>query len=120
MLSALGRGRKEDASKEIFRTEVSENLSPGARNCSERKLQAELGGERNAYGGAGAEEVAEGSGGYAELVDAGDGSGLCAGGVEAEGAGVGEAVDGSGERGDVADVIVARVLAVEQIEEFGE
>jgi len=79
-----------------------------------------LGGEGDADSCARAEEVAESAGRDAELCVAGDGSGLGAGGIEAEGGGVGEAVDGSGESGDVAEVIVARVLAVEQIEEFGE
>jgi len=79
-----------------------------------------LGGEGDADGGAGAEEIAESAGGYAELGVAGDGRGLGAGGVEAEGGGVGEIVDGRGKRGDVADVIVAGILAIEKIEEFGE
>ena len=51
---------------------------------------------------------------------AGDRRGLGAGGVEAERGGVAEIVDRSRKRGDVADVIVAGVLAVEEIEEFGE
>jgi len=45
---------------------------------------------------------------------------LGAGGVEAEVGGVAEIVDRSGERGDVTDEIVAGILAVEEIEEFGE
>ena len=48
-----------------------------------------------------------------------DGRGLGAGGVEAEVGGVAEIVDRSRKRGDVADVIVAGVLAVEEIEKFG-
>jgi len=86
----------------------------------EGEFQAELGGEGDAYCGAGAEEVAEGAGGYTELVGAGDRGGLGAGRVEAEGGGVAEIVDGSGEGGNVAYVIIAGILAVEEIEEFGE
>ena len=51
---------------------------------------------------------------------AGDGSGLGAGSIEAEGGGVAEIVDGSGEGGDVTYIVVAWILAVEEIEEFGE
>jgi len=79
-----------------------------------------LEGEGDADGGAGAEEVAEGAGGYAELFDAGDGRGLRAGRVETESGGVVEAVDGSGQRGNVAYVVVAGILAVQEIEEFCE
>ena len=79
-----------------------------------------MGGEGDAYCGAGTEEIAEGSGGYAKLVSAGDGSGLGAGSIEAEGSGVAEIVDGSGEGGDVTYIVVAWILPVEEIEEFGE
>src|SRR5207245_263277 len=65
-------------------------------------------------------EIAEGAGWHAELFDAGDGCDLSAGGVEAESGGVAEAVDGSGEGRDIAYVIVAGILAVEEIEEFSE
>jgi hypothetical protein len=49
-----------------------------------------------------------------------NGSGLAAGSVEAERSGVAEIVDRSGQGSDIADIIIARVLAVEEIEEFGE
>jgi len=85
------------------------------------ELQAELGSEGDADGGAGTEEVAESAAGYTELFVAGDGHGLCAGGtVETESGSVREAVYRSGERGEVADVVVAGILAVEEIEKFGE
>src|SRR5438445_4104590 len=85
------------------------------------ELQAELRGEGDADGGAGTEEVAESAAGYAELFVAGDGRGLCAGrAVETEGGGVRKAVDGSGERGEIANVVVAGILAVGEIEKLGE
>src|SRR5262249_26439351 len=81
----------------------------------------ELGGEGDADGGAGAEEVAEGAGWDAELLVTGDGGYLGTGGaIETEDGGVAEIVDGSRKRGDIADVIVAGILTVEKIEEFGE
>ena len=89
--------------------------------CLKAELQAELRGEGDADGGAGTEEVAESAAGYAELFVAGDRCGLCAGRtVETERGGVREAVDGRGERGEVANVVVAGILAVEEIEKLGE
>src|SRR5260221_4507328 len=86
----------------------------------EGELETELCGEGNADGGAGAEEITESAGGYAELFVAGDWRSLRAGGGEAEGGGVGEIVYGSGESGDVADGIVGGILAIEKIGEIGE
>ena len=96
---------------------------PGARGVQplETEFEAQLGGEGDADGGAGAEEVTECATWDAELFDAGDRRGLRAGGaVETERRGVCEAIDRSRESGDVADVVVAGILAVEEIEKFGE
>src|SRR5437899_8939207 len=88
---------------------------------SKGEFQAELRGEGDADGGAGTEEVAESAAGYAELFVAGDERGLCAGStVETERGGVREAVDGRGERGEIANVVVAGILTVEEIENFSE
>ena len=54
------------------------------------------------------------------MFDAGDGNGLSASGIEAESGGVAEIVYGSGKSGDVPYVVVAGILAVEEVEEFGE
>ncbi len=92
--------------------QVRRRRSKAQRYKLEGEFEAELCGKGNANGGAGAEEITESAGGRAELLVTSDGRGLGASGVEAEGSGVREAVDGSGESGDVADVIVTRILAI--------
>ena len=79
-----------------------------------------MGGKGNAYGRARSEEVAERTRGRAELAEAGNGLGLSAGRVETKSCGIGSIVHRHGQGGNVRDVIVARILPVEQIEEFDE
>ena len=57
---------------------------------------AELGGEGDADGGPGAEEIAEGASGDAQLIEAGDGLRLHAGGIQTERGGVRQIVHGRG------------------------
>ena len=77
-----------------------------------------MGCEGDAYGCAWAEEIAEGTGWRAELVEAADGD--IAGGGGAESGGVVEIVDRDGEGRDVGDEVGAGIIAVEKIEEFDE
>jgi len=72
-------------------------------------------GEGNADGGAGAEEIAQGSGGIEVLLLADDGDTAIG---AANLGGVVEIVDRIGQGGDVGDVVVARIRAVEEVEEL--
>src|SRR6185437_14493561 len=80
----------------------------------------EWGGDRNADGGAGAEEIAQDTGGNAQQVEAGDGLRLRAGGIQAERGGIRQIVHCRGKRGEVRDVICAGIVAVEKVEELDE
>ena len=62
----------------------------------ESKARAYLSGERNSDGGTGTEEISQTAGRYAQLIEAGDWSGLRAGRIQAESGGVGEIVDWRG------------------------
>src|SRR5277367_6248284 len=88
--------------------------------CLKGEANANLRGEGNAYRGTGPEEVAESAGGNEELVGIGDGLGLRASEVEAEGGGVGKTIYRDGQRGDVGDVVGAGIVAIEEVEEFYE
>jgi len=80
-----------------------------------------LGGEGDADGSAGAEEIAEGAGGNAELFVAGDGRGFGASRtVEAERVALVRLLTGVGSAAISPDVIVAGILAIEEIEKFRE
>src|SRR5438874_11827975 len=96
------------------------NTVNNERRKLEAEFHAELDREGDANRSAGTEEVAESASGDAELIEAGDRRGLRAGGVEAEGRGVRKTVDGGGKGGDIANVVVTGILAIEQIEEFRE
>ena len=84
----------------MSRTAVQKRRQAAAK--SEGQFEAELGGEGNTDGGAGAEEIAESAGRDTELFVAGDRRGLGAGGVEEKRGGVAEIVDRSRKRGDDA------------------
>ena len=86
----------------------------------EGEAGAELGGEGDADGSAGAEEITEAAGGNAQLIGAGDGLGLRTGGIQAERGGVRQIVHGCGKRGEVRDVIRAGIVPVEKVEELDE
>ena len=97
-------------------------LDCGARKLrhSEGEAGAELGREGDTHSGAGAEEIAEGAGGDAQLIQAGDGLRLRAGGIQAERGGVRQIVHRSRKRGEIRDVIRAGIVAVEKVEELDE
>src|SRR5690348_3880169 len=86
---------------------------------SEREAEAELGGEGDADGRPRAEEIAESARGNAQLIRAGDR--LHRGArrrIQAQRGDIREAVHRSGQRGDVGDVVRARIIPVEKIEKF--
>src|SRR5215469_102033 len=85
---------------------------------SKGELYAHLCGERNAYGRAGAEEITQSTCGNAQLVQAGDGFRLCAGGVEAKRGSVGRIVHGRRQRRDIRHVVIAWIQPVENIEKL--
>src|SRR5262244_1378035 len=90
------------------------------RDCSKGEFETELRCERDADGGAGTKKVAECTGRYAQLFVTLDGSRLRAGRtVETEGGGVGKVVHRHGKRGNIADEVVAGILAVEEVKKFG-
>jgi len=68
----------------------------------------------------GPKKIAEGAGGNAELFVAGDRRGFGARGDRRgrNAVGVGQTVNRRGECGDIADVIVAGILAIEEIEKI--
>src|SRR5689334_6198619 len=88
---------------------------------SKGDFEADLRCEGNAYGGAGAEEIAESARGKEQLVAAGYKVILGAGRrIQANGSDIGEVVHRSGNRADIGDVVVPGVVAIEEIEEFHE
>src|SRR5438128_1786386 len=92
------------------------------KSCYERNSEAQpnskLSGERHTHSGARAEEIAQSPGGHANVVWAVDWPCLRAAWIQAEGRRVGTIVHRRGQASDVSDKVVARVHAVEQIEEL--
>src|SRR5262249_49231225 len=84
----------------------------------ERQADAELGRERNSHRRSRTEEVAQGSGRHAQLIEAGNryGASRCG----AERSGVGQAIDGRRQGRDIRDVVRARIIAVEEVKELDE
>ncbi len=88
---------------------------------SEGKSDADLGGEGNPNRGTGAEEITERAGGEEQLIAAGDRTSLgTRGGIEANGSDVGGIVHGRRDGADVRNVVVAGIIAIEEVEELGE
>src|SRR5260370_15988022 len=92
--------------------------SSAEKRRSELEFYADLGGEGNADGGAGAEEIAEGAGGNEQLLATRDRHG--ARWIRTKRRDVREVVHGYGQRADIANVVVARIVAIEEVEEFDE
>src|SRR6266852_2693282 len=104
------------ATKKTPRSE--EGGGSAEKRRSERKLDADLGGEGNADGGAGAEEMDEGAGGNEQLLATRDRHGERW--IRTKRRDVREVVHGYGQRADIANVVVARIVAIEEVEEFDE
>src|SRR5713226_1523139 len=94
------------------------------KSCYEQNSEAQpnskLSGERHTHSGARAEEIAQSPGGHANVVWAVDWPCLGAAWIQAEGRRIGTIVHRRGQASDVTDKVVARVDAVEQIEELHE
>ena len=86
---------------------------PGDTAVLEAKLDAELGGEGDADGGPGAEEIAQGAGRRTQLAETCDGPGLRAVGVQAKSRSISKIVDRQRQRGNIGNEIVAGIVAVE-------
>src|SRR6266852_7236620 len=84
----------------------------------EGELEPDLGGEGDADGGAGAEEIAESAGGDEQLLSTCDWHG--ARWIRTKSGDVREIVHGNGESADIADVVVAGIVAIEEVEKFDE
>src|SRR5215469_5189723 len=95
-------------------------VGASAGTLLEGGAKSDLCGEGNAYGRAGAKEVAEGAGRNTELVATRDWAHLCASGIKAKGSDVGEIVYGNRQSGDIRNVVVAGIVSIEEVEEFDE
>ena len=82
------------------------------------EFDTELRGERYADGGAGTEEVAEGTGGHAQLIQTCDRH--RAGGSRTKRGGVGEIIYGDWQRGEIRNEIRTRIIAVKKVEKLDE
>src|SRR5208282_4402358 len=113
------------------RCEGTPGCAAGARNCKrdtkltsiphlEREFHPKLRGEGYAHRGARAEEVAQRSGWHAQLIQARNRLRLRASGVQAKRGGIGKIVHGRGQRGNVGHEKRTGIVAIEQVEEFGE
>jgi hypothetical protein len=87
---------------------------------SERKPHSNLRSERNSHRGSRAKKISQGSAGRAQLVDVGDGPYRAAIGIGAEIGHIARSHFGRRyrQRSNVSNLIVPRVLPIEQIEEL--
>src|SRR6266852_1549484 len=84
----------------------------------EGELKPDLGGEGDADCGTRTEEIAESAGGDEQLLSTCDWHG--ARWIRTKSGDVREIVHGNGESADIADVVVAGIVAIEEVEKFDE
>src|SRR6516225_2452479 len=84
----------------------------------EGQANAELRGERNSHRRSRAEEIAQGSGRQAQLIEAGNRHGASRCGAERSG--VVQAIDGRRQGRDIRNVVGTRIIAVEEVKELYE
>jgi hypothetical protein len=86
------------------------------KNELERKLESDLRGQGDSDSSAGPEEVAQGASGNEQLLATGDRHGARR--IRTKSGDICEIVYRNGQSADIADVIVAGIAAVEEVEEF--